>query len=177
MVLALEELEELESMIIEELPEKLTGILSMANRSGELEELLDMMGMKHLLRASDKLETFKEGKIVVIGASQVKEKELLGVAKKLGLSKERFEFCLDYNEAKNFEYKKLEYKPMYRVIMFGPVPHSCSGKGDSGSVVAEIEKRPDRYPRVMRLESNGELKITKTNFKLSLETLIAEDYI
>jgi len=177
LVLTVEQLDDLETSIIKELPEKLTEILSRANRSGKLEELLNILGMSHLLDSTDKLETYKNGKIVVVGATQVKEKERLGIIKNLGLDKERFEFCLDYGEAKKFEYKKLQYQPTYRVVMFGPVPHSSSGKGDSGSVIAELEKKADVYPRVVRMESNQELKITKSNFKSALKDLLKEDYI
>ena len=49
-------------------------------------------------------------------------------------------------------------------------------KGDSRSIIAEIEKM-DGYPRVERLVSGEELKITKTNFKEKLKQLIDEEYI
>ena len=49
-------------------------------------------------------------------------------------------------------------------------------KGDSGSIIAELEKS-SAYPRVERLVSGSELKITKTNFREMLERLIKEDYI
>lgn len=47
---------------------------------------------------------------------------------------------------------------------------------DSGSILAEVEKS-SIYPRVERLLNGNELKITKSNFKETLERLIEEDYI
>ena len=37
-------------------------------------------------------------------------------------------FCLDYNGTKTYNYKKLQYASNYRVVLFGPVPYSTSGK-------------------------------------------------
>lgn len=70
----------------------------------------------------------------------------------------------------------MQYAPQYRIILFGPTPHSGHGKGDSGSIIAELEKSV-AYPRVERLISGSELKITKSNFREMLEQLIEEDYI
>ena len=44
------------------------------------------------------------------------------------------------------------------------------------SFVAELEKS-SAYPRVERLISGNELKITKSNFRDMLERMIKEDYI
>jgi hypothetical protein len=44
-MLSIEELSELEDAIMEVLPDKITQILSRANRSGELEELLKLLGL------------------------------------------------------------------------------------------------------------------------------------
>lgn len=54
---------------------------------------------------------------MVVGASEVKENILSGIIKSFGLDKNRFEFCLDYNKAKTYPYKKLRYNPDYRVII------------------------------------------------------------
>lgn len=48
-MLSIEELSELEDAIMEVLPDKITQILSRANRSGELEELLKLLGLSDLL--------------------------------------------------------------------------------------------------------------------------------
>ena len=70
----------------------------------------------------------------------------------------------------------MQYAPQYRVVLFGPTPHSGYGKGDSRSIISELEKS-DAYPRVERLMSGQELKITKSNFREMLQKLIKEDYI
>ena len=54
--------------------------------------------------------------------------------------------------------------------------HSGHGKGDSRSIISEIEKKAG-YPRVERLMSGHDLKITKTNFREKLNQLLEEGYI
>lgn len=176
MVLDIEELSQLEDEIMSALPEKITAILSKLNRSGQLEELLDLLGMEDLLEQEQEFYSYKEGKIVVVGGTDVKEEVLLSIAKNLGIDKSRFEFCLDYKQIQKFDFRRMQYAPQYRVILFGPTPHSGHGKGDSGSIIAEIEKSA-AYPRAERLTSGAELKITKSNFREMLERLIREDYI
>ena len=113
---------------LDEIIEEVTARITFANRSGELESLLKDWGLDKLLKKQSTYETDKNGKIVVIGASEVKENILIGIVKSFGLDKDRFEFCLDYNDAKTYQYNKLQYNPNYRVVVFGAVPHSSTGK-------------------------------------------------
>lgn len=100
----------------------------------------------------------------------------MGIIKSFGLDKNRFEFCLDYEKAKTFPYWKLRYNPDYRVVIFGPVPHSSTGKNDSSSVIAEM-KNHEGYPRVEVLSGNNSVKITKSNFREVLDKLTCEKYM
>jgi len=50
--------------------------------------------------------------------------------------------------------------------IFGPMPHSGSEKGDSGSIIAALESEAG-CPPVVRLSSSG-LKITKSGFGAKL---------
>ena len=165
---------------IEELVDQVVDIITqqilLANRTGSLNELLDKYGFNEFIKNNSAYDTEKDGKIVVIGQSEINKNILCGIVKSLGLSRDRFEFCLDYNESKTYNYKNMQYNPKYRVVLFGPVPHSTIGKSDSGSVIAEMQQK-EGYPRVVILNSNNALKITKSGFKKALENLIAENYI
>lgn len=77
---------------LEEIIEKITAKITYANRAGNLEELLSGRGLSDLLSQTSAYETMKDGKIVVVGASEVKENILNGIIKNLGLEKSRFEF-------------------------------------------------------------------------------------
>ena len=177
MQLSMDQLAELEDNILQALPDRITEALTLANRRGELENLLRLLHLSDLLEAEETLETYRTGKILIIGESDVKDEVILSIGKSLGLEKNRFEFVTEYDKAKSFEYTKLQYASNYRVILFGPVPHSANGKGDSGSIIAELEKKRDIYPRVERLLNGTTLKITKTNIREKLKQLIDEQYI
>lgn len=114
MVLAIEELSALEDEIMSVLPDRITAILSKLNRSGRLEELLELLGMEDLLKQEQDFYSYKEGKIVVVGGTDVKEEVLLSIAKNLGIDKSRFEFCLDYKQIQKFDFRRMQYAPQYR---------------------------------------------------------------
>lgn len=169
-MLTINELMELEDSLRDELNDSLTGILVNLNRQNKLGELLSLLGLKHLLDVEPELDgTFlKNGRIVVIGASEVPERHLLGVAKGLGLDKDRFEFYLDYEDGKKFEYSKLYYHSNYSLVMVGPMPHSSTGKGDYSSAIAAMEAT-EGYPPVVRIEISGLRAISKSAFRMKLE--------
>lgn len=104
-MLDVEELLELEDNIRKELDDHLPAALSMLNRTGELETFLKMLGMEDLLQSKPLYQVYKTGKIIVIGRSDVKAEVLLSIAKSLGLSKDRFELYLDYEDGKTFDFE------------------------------------------------------------------------
>lgn len=160
---------------LEEILDRIREKVLFANRMDELDELLISWGLNER-SSSNSEERYRSGKIVVIGASDVKEKTLVNISEEFRIGKDRLEFCLDYNKAQKYNYEKLRYNPSYSVVLFGAVPHSTTGKGDSSSVVAEIEKQKG-YPPVKRLISGGELKITKSNFRKAIQELLTENII
>jgi hypothetical protein len=110
------------------------------------------------------------GKIFVCGASSIAENGLRGVVKSFGMNPQRFEFCLGYQNLDK-RLAELQYNPDYALIMAGPMPHSGSIKGKCGSMIAALESM-EGYPKVVRLEANGKLKITKSNFRTKLQEQI-----
>ncbi len=166
--------------LIEELSDFIRERVTLANRTGELESLIQQWEafdiFDKITIPQDLYETQKEGKIIILGESAINQNEISGIAKTLGLNKDRFEYCLDYEEVKNYNYSKLQYEPKYRLVLVGPMPHKTSGSGGSSSVIAEMEKTIG-YPKVVRLSSNSQLKITKTNLKEALKKQIELGYI
>ncbi len=177
-MLTINELMELEDKLRDELNESFTGVLTNLNRQGKLNDLLSLLGMTHLLEEGSELDgTFlKNGRIVVIGASEVPERHLLGVAKSLGLEKDRFEFYLDYEDGKRFDYSKLYYQSNYSLVMVGPMPHSSTGKGDYSSAIAAMEAM-EGYPPVIRIEVSGLRAISKSAFRMKLEEALRSGVI
>jgi hypothetical protein len=173
------DLDILEDYIVTQLPDILTYVLESANESGRLRELLELLHLDRLLPQSYTSTPYSTGKILVFAGKTVKEKDLLGVAKSLGISKERFVFY-DYEQAKAFQYDSLECNAGISAILFGSVPHKTVGTENNNSVIANIERKADEgiiWAPVVRLHANNELKLTKTNFREALSQLIDDGSI
>lgn len=170
-MLGIDELEELENAVRVRLDDELTHILTKLNREERLNDFLDLIGMPEYLESQKpEYQTLPTGKIIVLGASKVKEKDLLAIGKSLGIKKDRFEMHLDYEEGKKIDVTKWQWNTNIAVIMVGPMPHSGEGKGEYSSVISAMENE-EGYPLIVRLGS-GELHISKTNFRIQLEQLL-----
>ena len=163
---------------IEELLDSIRERIFLANRDDTLSDVLNRAGWGDLLQINpaDGFETYPAGQIVVLGASEVKKAKLLGVAKALGISKDRVELCLDYEDLVRYNYRKLQYEPKYRVVLVGPMPHNTAGTGNFRSSISAIQNEPG-YPRVIELYAGRELKITKSNFTETLQGLLDEGFL
>ena len=150
--------------------EKAEFILSKLNREGLLEEVMSMMGIESDLYPEQVYSVLNSGKIVVIGQSEVKPKVFVAIADELGISRDRLEFCLDYQDCKRYNFKKLRYSTDYSAVMVGPMPHSSCVKGNYSSAIAAMET-DGVYPTVIRLGSNG-LKISMSDFKEKLKMMV-----
>lgn len=165
--------------ITSEASHRLHSEIKRSFKTGNLESYLEKIGMLDLLPIENEQATFEtdpNGKIIIFGDSQLKEKELFGTAKTFGLAKERFELHLSYEDIKTFPFRKLQYNPNYRLIFFGPVPHSGTGKEDSSSVITNL-KQKDGYPKVVNLSDSHGLKITKATFTRAIQKEIDEGYL
>lgn len=165
-MLSIEQLEDLDERLKYELDEHLTQILTRLNREDRVHELLEILGLSDLLKPEPMYTCFNNGKIVVLGESNVAEAILLSIAKSLGLDKKRFEFHLGYDKVKMFDSRKMQWNPAYSLVLVGPMPHSGTSKGDASSVITALENT-EGYPPVIRLGTNS-LKISKSDFKAKL---------
>ena len=157
------ELMNLEDELRPELEEKLGQILSRLNREERIEELLDLLGLSKLLQVDSGYKVQANGKIIIIGKSEIAANMIMAIAERFGVSKKRLELHLEYEDAVKFDFRKTQYDPTYSLIMVGPMPHSAKSKEEYGSAISAIENK-DGYPPVVRLGSNG-LKITKSDLK------------
>ena len=161
---------EIEERLKNILNDDLLGILTMLNRKEQLEDFLQLVGHPELLPKKMYYQLIKEGKIIVVGRSDVKQKHLEGVAKELGLDVDRFEFYLDYDDGISSKVKSWQFNPNISAILVGPMPHSGEAKGDYSSVITALENEYG-YPPIRRLGKNG-LNISKSDFKEKLLDLL-----
>jgi len=144
---------------------KLEEIVATLNRTGKLEEFLRMIGLDDLLHVDLFYNPYSKGKIAVLGAGMSRQIHLLGVAKQLGLEKDRFEFCLDYDDTKSFCFTKLRNINKYAAIVVGQMPHKTRGTDGFRSAITAMENDKD-YPPVFRAG-----KITNSSFRTVLQLM------
>ena len=168
-------LSEIEESLEKIFDDELLGIISMLNRKNQLEKFLEMIGHQDLIPGKKAFQATKEGTIIVIGHSDVKQKHLEGVVKELGLNKDRFEFYLDYDDGITRKVKTWQWNTRISVILVGPMPHSGEAKSVYGSVISALEQE-EGYPPVFRLGKN-ELSISKSDFKDKLMDLLDTNII
>ena len=167
MTLSLYELEDLHKAVSERIGDELLPALSRVNRTGELGELLRLLGMGDLV-GNDGSAHVVPTKVVVIGESVDK---LRSIAKRHGISGKDIEFALGYERAKRYPFSKLRGSLTYRAVLVGPMPHSTAGRGDASSAIAEMENHPETYPPVIRMHDANGLKITNNSFAQALDEL------
>ncbi|WP_304117427.1 hypothetical protein [Phascolarctobacterium succinatutens] len=174
-MLEVNQLLELEERVRKALNEKLEQILTTLNRTGKLEEALELLGLSDLLQAQYAYKPYRTGKIYIVGQSDIKKNQLLGVIKELGFDKKRFEFCLEYEDVKRFNFAKLFYNPENSLVLVGPMPHKTAGSGDYSSAITAIEQT-EGSPNVLRCGSNT-LKITKQSIREALQKALASGIV
>lgn len=169
-LLSTTELSELYDQVADRIMDMLMPALTLANRTGELAQLLKLLGMNDLIGEDDMVD-LRATRVLVLGDSMVKEGKLKSLANKYGFDSSLFDFELGYTSLKHFNFSKLRYSDKYRAVLVGPMPHSTPGKKDSSSVIAEMEKHPDVYPSVIRLRDSNGQKITNNSFTKGLNEL------
>lgn len=166
------ELEELHDVILTRLDDSLLPALVKANRTGELSNLLSLLGLSNLLGEEERF-TAMPTRVIVLGSSTVKEDKLRSLVRKFNLNPDDFEFVLGYNELKHFNFSKLRDTYVYKAILAGPMPHSTPGKADCSSFITEVKNHPEQYPQLIELRDSNELKITNNSFGQALSRLAA----
>ena len=167
--LNVQELFDLRDAMMERLgSEQLFSAITRANRMGELGELLGSLGMGDLLGGPEEDPLAYAGKVIVLGDSAVKEDKLRSIIRKKGMDPDRFEFHLEYDRLKHFDFGKIRGSMGYVAILAGPMPHSTPGKVDALSFIAQVENNPGQYPPMFKMGTGNELKITNNSFKSAL---------
>ena len=173
MKLDINELLELEKDVKSVLDDNLERIIINLNASDNLGVFLEMIGMFGYLNS--KKNAYSDGTIIVIGQSDISKDKIIGVAKEFGLAKDRFEFYLEYEDAKTANLRKTQWSSNYSCILVGPMPHNGETKGDSSSIITELENA-DGYPPVVRMGKNG-LKISKTSFREAVKCVLEKGIV
>lgn len=159
MVYSQSQIADLKSKIIR----KINTEIALALKNDTMDELLkkysvEMEEIQYLSGVT------RRSKILVLGQLSGKIKNYQITAKKLGIKEENLEF-VDYIGVKHLNVERLRYSSEYSDIICGPIPHKVQGMGDTSSFIAELEKNPSQYPKLIKANANGSLKFSITGFK------------
>ena len=174
--LSIQELVDLRDDMMLRMGGSLLPALTKANREDRLPELLTDLGMEDLAEANGCLrKTERAGKIVVMGDSTVKVDKLRSIARKKGFDLDRFEFQLDYDRLRHYDFGKLRGSMGYAAVLAGPMAHKTLGTERASSYIAQAEQHPDEYPILIKMGTANELKIPTHSFKKALDRLLELD--
>lgn len=159
------------------------GKLSIEELYDFLEELFDRLKQEaRLYNQQSEFDTFLEryqfeksdstqghlysdsAKILILGVRNggLKSKDINGIFKKARL-KDRYEI-VEYDDLTNFDISTLENSTQYTDVFIGAVPHKMRGIGDTNNPVQTlIDGSETIYPKIHKLMTGSELKITKKN--------------
>lgn len=157
------------------LHKKIKEAYNNGNLQGYLSSI-DMLDLYPKEKNDIQFETLEDGKIIMFGDAKIKKHEIYGCLKEYGIDKSRIEMHLGYDELKRYPFKELRYDAKYRLILFGPVPHSVNGKEDNSSLITMIENT-DGYAKLIRLTDEHQLKFTKTSLKRAISHEIETRYL
>lgn len=103
-------------------------------------------------------------KVLILGVRNggLKSKDISGIFKKAGL-KDKYKI-IEYDDMTNFDVSILENSTQYTDVFIGAVPHKMKGIGDTDNPVQKLlEGSEGLYPKIHKLMTGKQLKITKTN--------------
>lgn len=154
-------------LLIEEVTQKVREDIIMANRSGNLEGILDKY---NYIKEQDKWYSYPNtSKMIVIGSIEVKEKEVLGCLKSVGIDKNRVEFYTEYEKLTNMNFNFLRNNFNYSDILVCAMPHKIGGIGESSSFISMIENNQKEFPTLIKIvDESGNLKYSNSAFKKAL---------
>lgn len=151
------------TIVLEKVYQKLVKEITEANYENRIDEVLLKYGLNDEINYP--YYDIKNSKILVVGNSSVGKDVLIGLARKYGIKENRIEFELDYNKLTNYNFGDLRNTMQYSDVLVGPIPHKVEGIDGFSSFLAMTDANPEEFPKVIRLQSSNELKITKQSFK------------
>lgn len=154
-------------LLIEEVTQKVREEIITANRCGTLKEILNKY---NYVEEQEKWYAYPNtSKMIVIGSIEVKEKEVLGCLKAVGIDKNRVEFYTDYDKLTNMNFSFLRNNFNYSDILVCAMPHKMEGIGDNASFISMIENNSKEFPTLTKItDESGILKYSNSAFKKAL---------
>ena len=145
-----------------------------ARSISELRSYLKSIGLEELTPEIDNFQP--NGDIYILGDLNIRDNIVYQIFKDLSIDVNRVKIVKGYDEFKTYNFNRFQYDASVRLIFAGPMPHSTRDKGEYSSVIAKME-REEGFPKIVRLGTEGSLKVTKTNLKEAVIKEIESNYL
>lgn len=109
--------------------------ITLANRTGELDELAEKYGFVDILEKFESNRKQKQ-KLLIAGNTKIKKNKIHKVCKQYGFEPDEVE-VLSYKEMKSFDAKKIK---KYKFAYIGQTPHKTKGLGKNKCIRTRIKK-------------------------------------
>ena len=107
----------------------------------------------------------RNGRILVLGATELDVNTMAGIAKDYGFDKKDFDYETDYKKVVNYAGR---ISGSYKAIILGAVPHKVAALGDWSSLIVKCKQDNPEQITVDARNHAGELKVTKQSFRSAL---------
>ncbi|MDR1781810.1 MAG: hypothetical protein LBR40_02300 [Bacilli bacterium] len=118
----------------------------------------------------NKISLSNKHKMLLVGHSMLKKKEIINVMMDFGISPNQLELKLDYYALKN----SVKLSKNYKYILFGPLPHSNKGMEDANSIIDYYLNQGD-YLIYKVKDTSGKLSINKSSLIYTLNMIALEE--
>lgn len=148
------------------------GIVSHLAATEKLDVFLKITGLRSDVNRELNRTLMPTKKVLVVGHGLAKEAEYKQRCRNFAISPDNFEFYLDFDDGAKIDFDKYKDNPEYGGIIVGAMPHSGKSKGNYSSVIEYIESEPG-FPKVVKGNDGGELKITISGFDRAVLELLS----
>lgn len=160
------QLQELYDNLCEELFKK----IAMKNRLGGLNEYITKIGMSALLESEDRSNPYvnlTNAKLLIVGDTSISVKDIDNLLKGLNMPSQCYDL-VPFSKSKHYNFSQLRYQERYSDVLFGPIPHSNTSKGDYSSVI-NMMKKEEGFPKIIVLTANKKLKISRSSLQEGIQ--------
>ena len=149
--------------------DRINEIVSRANRSGLIDSLMDMLGIRPASEKDEVVIDCTRGKILILGRWAYDESILRDIGRQTKIDPNRFEIFTDYGRFKSRSFERIRYSDKYACVLFGAIPHKAKDLNGSSNLISRMENEPG-FPHIERIGCN-ENKLTKSGIIKALRKL------
>lgn len=113
----------------------------------------------------------RKGIVLVLGDTQIRTNDMMGIIKDYGFLKGDFEIQTDYSRVVSFS-RRIQNEGRYCAIIFGACPHKVKDSASYSSIIEQYKNNEFGPIGIDARTVAGGLKVTKDSFKRAIEEMM-----